>query len=127
MTSSFYFSTSPPSTTLPPEPTRRPPFEVTLRPTRSTRATLKPKNVFNDDSFKNPDFVNPEYDDSRAAGSDESDYYHYYDYEEDYSTTVEPSLGPDLKFPRPQMTSPPKLGQSIPKMTVHFRVKDSLL
>ena len=83
---------------MPPEPTRRPPFEVTLRPTRSTRVTLKPKNIFNDDSFQNPDFVNPEYDDSGAAGSDESDYYHYYDYEEDYSTTVEPSLGPDLKF-----------------------------
>ena len=76
---------------------------MTLRPTRSTRATLKPKNVFNDDSFQNPDFVNPEYGDSRAAGSDESDYYHYYDYDEEYSTTVEPSLGPDLKSPRPQL------------------------
>ena len=100
MTSSFYFSTTS-TTSIPPAPTRRPPFEVTLRPTRSTRATLKPKNVFNDDSFQNPDFVNPEYGDSRAAGSDESDYYQYYDYEEEYSTTVEPSLGPDLKFSRP--------------------------
>ena len=99
MTSSFYFSTTS-TTSIPPAPTRRPPFEVTLRPTRSTRATLKPKNVFNDESFQNPDFVNPEYGDSRAAGSDESDYYQYYDYEEDYSTTVEPSLGSDLKSSR---------------------------
>ena len=100
MTSQFYFSTTSTTSTtsIPPEPTRRPPFEVTLRPTRSTRGTLKPKNIFNDDSFQNPNFVNPEYDDTRAATSDESDYDYYYSYEGDYSTTVEPSLGQDLLY-----------------------------
>ena len=90
MTSSFYFSTtSPIAASIQPAPTRRSPFEVTLGPTRSTRATLKPKNVFNDPSVKNQDFVNPEY----IEASEESDYYHYYDNEEDFSTTVEPALG----------------------------------
>ena len=99
MTSPYYFSSTTSTTTsIPPEPTRRPPFEVTLRPTRSTRPTLKPKNIFGnpDDSFQNPDFV-PEYIDDSSAASDETDYYSYYgEYEGDYATTVEPSLGQGL-------------------------------